>query len=53
VKCDLATNEVTVQYQKDKISPETLKRSIEKLGFTAKEMTEKKKEEGTPQVSRQ
>ncbi len=53
VKCDLATKEVTVQYQKDKISPETLKRSIEKLGFTAKEVTEKKKEEGTPQTSRQ
>ena len=53
VKCDLATKEVTVQYQKDKISPETLKRSIEKLGFTAREVTEKKKEEGTPQGSRQ
>jgi len=53
VKCDLATKEVTVQYQKDKISPETLKRSIEKLGFTAKEVTEKKKEEVTPQGSRQ
>ena len=53
MKCDLATKEVTVQYQKDKISPETLKRSIEKLGFTAREVTEKKKEEGTPQGSRQ
>ena len=53
VKCVLATNVVTVQYQKDKISPETLKRSIEKLGFTAREVTEKKKEEGTPQGSRQ
>jgi copper chaperone CopZ len=53
VKCDLETKEVTVQYQKDKTSPETLKRSIEKLGFTAKEVTEKKKEEVSPQGSRQ
>lgn len=53
VKCDLATKEVTILYQKDKITPETLKRSIEKLGFTAKEVNEKKKAEGTPQGSRQ
>lgn len=52
VKCDLETREVTVQYQKDKTSPETLKRSIEKLGFTAKEVTEKKKEEETPQENK-
>lgn len=44
VKCDLTTKEVTVQYQKDKTSAETLRRSIEKLGYTAKEI--KKKEEG-------
>lgn len=49
VKCDLTTKEVTVKYQKDKTSAETLRRSIEKLGYTAKEVTEKKKqEEGTP-----
>ena len=53
VKCDLTTKEVTVQYQKDKISPETLKRSIEKLGFSAKEVTEKSKKEAAPQGSRQ
>ncbi|MDX9727736.1 MAG: heavy metal-associated domain-containing protein [Bacteroidales bacterium] len=49
VKCDLATKEVTVKYQDGKTSSEVLKRSIEKLGYTAKEVTEKKKEEGTQQ----
>lgn len=44
VKCDLATKEVTVQYQKDKNKPEQLKRSIEKLGYTAKEVKEKEKD---------
>lgn len=52
VKCDLTTKEITVKYQKDKTSPETLKRSIEKLGYTAKEVTEKKKESGVPQGNR-
>ena len=52
VKCDLTTKEVTVQYQSDKTSSETLKRSIEKLGYTAKEVTEKKKESGAPQGKR-
>ena len=47
VKCDLTTKEVTIQYQKDKNKPEQLRRSIEKLGFTAKEI--KEKEEGTPE----
>ncbi|MCU0460131.1 MAG: heavy-metal-associated domain-containing protein [Bacteroidales bacterium] len=48
VKCDLTTKEVTVQYQKDKTSAENLRRSIEKLGYTAEEVTEKqKKEEGS------
>lgn len=47
VKCDLSTKEVTIQYQKDKNKPEQLKRSIEKLGFMAKEI--KEKEEGTPE----
>lgn len=53
VKCDLTTKEVTVQYQKDKTNPETLRRSLEKLGYSAKEVTEKKKEEGSPQGNRQ
>ena len=52
VKCDLTTKEVTVQYQKDKNNNESLKRSIEKLGYTAKEVTEKKKESGNPQSNR-
>jgi len=43
VKCDLTTKEVTIQYQKDKAEPEQLKRAIEKLGYTAKEITEKEK----------
>ena len=40
VKCDLKTKEVTVTYQKDKNNPEQIKKSIEKLGFTAKVVTE-------------
>lgn len=36
VKCDLATKEVTVTYQKEKNNPEEIKKSIEKLGYTAK-----------------
>ncbi len=53
VKCDLTTKEVTVQYQKDKNKPELLKRAIEKLGFTAREVTEKNKAEESPQGNRQ
>ena len=53
VQCDLTTKEVTVQYQKDKTNAETLKRSLEKLGYTAKEVTEKKKEVASPQGNRQ
>ncbi len=49
VKCDLATKEVTVKYQDGKTTPEVLRRSLEKLGYTAKEVTEKKKEEGAQQ----
>mgnify|MGYP001767291769 FL=1 len=49
VKCDLATKEVTVKYQDGKTTPEVLKRSLEKLGYTAKEVNEKKKEEGAQQ----
>jgi len=45
VKCDLSTKEVTIQYQKDKNKPEQLKRAIEKLGYTAKEVPEKEKPE--------
>jgi len=36
VKCDLATKEVTVTYQQEKNNPEEIKKSIEKLGYTAK-----------------
>lgn len=36
VKCDLKTKEVTVTYQKDKNDSEQIKRTIEKLGYTAK-----------------
>jgi copper chaperone CopZ len=53
VKCDLTTKEVTVHYQKDKNKPEQLKRAIEKLGFTASEVKENKKEEGDPEGNRQ
>ncbi len=38
VKCDLKTREVTVKYNKEKNNPEQIKRSIEKLGYTAKEV---------------
>ena len=40
VKCDLVTKEVAVTYQKDKNNPEQIKKAIEKLGFTAKFVTE-------------
>lgn len=43
VKCDLVTKEVTIKYQKGKTKPELLKRSLEKLGYTAKEKTAEKK----------
>jgi len=38
VKCDLKTKEVTVTYNKEKNNPEQIKRSIEKLGYNAKEV---------------
>lgn len=44
VKCDLETKEVAVTYQKGKNNPEDIKRAIEKLGYTAKEVTEGKEE---------
>ena len=40
VKCDLKTQEVTVTYQKDKNTTAEVKKAIEKLGFTAKVVTE-------------
>ena len=40
VKCDLETKEVTVSYQKEKTNPEQLQRSLEKLGYTAKQVKE-------------
>jgi len=40
VKCDLTTKEVAVTYQKDKNNPDQIKKAIEKLGFTAKVVTE-------------
>jgi copper chaperone CopZ len=40
VKCDLTTKEVTVIYQKGKNNPAEIKKSIEKLGYTAKQVTE-------------
>lgn len=47
VKCDVATKEVSVTYQKDKNNPEQIQKAIEKLGYTAKvvtpENTDKKK----------
>lgn len=39
VKCDLKSKEVTVTYQKDKNNPEEIKKSLEKLGYTAKVVT--------------
>jgi copper chaperone CopZ len=38
VKCDLTTKEITVIYLKDKNTPDDIKKSIEKLGFTAKQV---------------
>ena len=42
VSCNLDTKEVTVKYKDDKTSPKLLKRAIEKLGYTAQELPEKK-----------
>lgn len=42
VKCDLATKEVTIGYQKEKTKPEQLRRALEKLGYTAKAKTAEK-----------
>jgi len=39
VKCDLSTKEVAVTYQKDKNNPADIKKAIEKLGYTAKQVT--------------
>jgi mercuric ion binding protein len=40
VKCDLKTKEVTIKYQQEKTNPEQLQRSLEKLGYTAKQVKE-------------
>lgn len=45
VSCDLDTKEVTIKYRSDKTSMEMLKRSIEKLGYTAQELPDKKEAE--------
>ena len=43
VKCDLPSKTVTVTYQKDKNNPEEIKKAIEKLGYTAKQVTAENK----------
>ena len=40
VNCDLKTKEVSVAYQKDKNNPDEIQKSLEKLGFTAKQVKE-------------
>ena len=40
VNCDLKTREVSVAYQKDKNNPDEIQKSLEKLGFTAKQVKE-------------
>ncbi len=47
VTCNLQTKVVTIKYNPDKTKPELLKRALEKLGYTAKEIAEKTKEPGT------
>jgi periplasmic mercuric ion binding protein len=44
VKCDLQTKVVAVTYQKDKNSTDEIRKAIEKLGYTAKPLTEEKDE---------
>jgi copper chaperone CopZ len=39
VKCDLKTKEVTVSYNKEKNNPAEIRKSIEKLGYTAKQVS--------------
>jgi copper chaperone CopZ len=45
VKCDLETKEVTVVYQKEKNNPEEIKKSLEKLGYTAKVTPSEKRQD--------
>jgi copper chaperone CopZ len=45
VKCDLETKEVAISYTKDKNNVTELRKSLEKLGYTAKEI---KNEEEKP-----
>jgi Holliday junction resolvasome RuvABC DNA-binding subunit len=40
LKWDLKTKEVSVAYQKDKNNPDEIQKSLEKLGFTAKQVKE-------------
>jgi copper chaperone CopZ len=44
VVCDLETKKVTITYKKDKTDPEKLKRTLEKLGYTAKKVEDEKKQ---------
>lgn len=46
VKCDLTTKEVTVTYQTEKNNPESLRKAIEKLGYTAKNVSSQAVEKG-------
>ena len=41
VKCDLKTKIVTVEFIPEKNSKEQIRRAIEKLGYTAREIKEK------------
>lgn len=41
IKCDLETKEVTVVYQKTKNNPDEIKKSLEKLGYTAQQKNDK------------
>ncbi|HCC71879.1 MAG TPA: hypothetical protein DEQ09_12125 [Bacteroidales bacterium] len=42
VKCDLETKKVMVEYRTNKTDKSKVKRMIEKLGYTAEEVTEEK-----------
>lgn len=43
VSCDLETKEVAVTYDTKKNDPASIKKSIEKLGYTARQVSEKPK----------
>lgn len=42
VNCDVETKQVTVSYKKGKTDAKTIKKSLEKLGYTSEEIKEKK-----------